>query len=194
MDGHRGLGPNRRVPLLSFARCSRGGKTRALNELEMQLRARDGKRIQTLFVSFSDYSDSHEEKSRGDSSVEMLCRRIAFAARPWDRRSPDDAAHFEFFRNNVVVSRKDVMTWIGRQIVVLLIDELNNIDLDHDIVTFLKTYFLISQGRYYVFSSHTMGTNPENSSPSESFRELQVADLPLSTICGRQKRNLDSKI
>eukprot|EP00751_Fragilariopsis_kerguelensis_P029385 CAMPEP_0170916974 /NCGR_PEP_ID=MMETSP0735-20130129/7109_1 /TAXON_ID=186038 /ORGANISM="Fragilariopsis kerguelensis, Strain L26-C5" /LENGTH=615 /DNA_ID=CAMNT_0011315169 /DNA_START=86 /DNA_END=1929 /DNA_ORIENTATION=- len=151
-----------RVPLTSLARCSRGGKTRALLELEKQL----SQKTSTLFVSFNDFSDCEDEIQRGDSSLEMLCRRIAFAARPQENRDASLMKDFEGFKK-CIVSGEDVTAWLGDQV------------------------FCVKEGRYYVFSSHLSTTNPEEAAPSQSFRKMSNADLPLIENLSVAKTNLN---
>jgi hypothetical protein len=51
--------------------------------------------------------------------------------------------------------------------------------------------FCVSKGRYYLFSSHTSATNPEESLPSQSFREMHIADLPLIHDLSNAKEKLN---
>lgn len=177
-----------RVPLTLLARCSRGGKTRALLELAKGLR--EEKKIPTVFVSFNDFSDCDGEISRGDSSLDMLCRRIAFDARPPSFRSASIAEDFEDFKEYSVPDSA-MSAWLGDHQVVLLIDELNGVELDRDIVHFLKKNFCQREGRYYVFSSHLSSTNPEGAVPSNSFRDMRVAGLPLIQDLSGARDKLD---
>ena len=179
-----------RVPITSLARCSRGGKTRALFELAKAFRERS---VPTLFVSFNDFSDCDDEMSRGDSSLEMLCRRIAFDARPARFRTVPrrDDLDFKAFKKYAITA-DEVSAYLATNQVVLLIDELNRVELDEAIVRFLKDTFLIQPGRYYVFSSHLSSTNPEKALPSTSHRPMHVETLPLiQDLSGaRQKLNI----
>eukprot|EP00978_Attheya_sp_CCMP212_P004036 scaffold8672_cov50-Attheya_sp.AAC.2 len=177
-----------RVPLTSLARCSRGGKTRALYELAHKLR--EDMSIATLFVSFNDFSDCQSEIDRGDSSLDMLCRRIAFAARPLENRCESAQDDFKKFIN-FCVSPDEVKAWIGKESIVLLIDELNRVVMDEAVAQFLKMEFCVSKGRYYVFSSHTSATNPEMSLPLQSFRAMDIADLPLIHNLSNAKEKLN---
>ena len=64
-----------RVPPMALVRCSRGGKTRALEELAHILKLQN---IPVVMISLNDYSSLKEwEKADG---VGAVCRRIAFAA------------------------------------------------------------------------------------------------------------------
>ena len=175
-----------RVPITSLARCSRGGKTRALYELAKALREQC---IPTLFVSFNDFSNCDYEILRGDSSLEMLCRRIAFDARPASLRTGAISDDFKAFKKYSITA-DEVSSFLGTNQVVLLIDELNNVELDKDIVLFLKENFLTQRGRYYVFSSHLSSTNPEKALPSLSFRDMEVKTLPLIQDLSGARQNL----
>ncbi len=62
---------------MALVRCSRGGKTRALEEIAHSLR-RKRPEISVVFVSFND--DSVIKDWEHADPVAALCRRIAFAA------------------------------------------------------------------------------------------------------------------
>lgn len=176
-----------RVPITSLARCSRGGKTRALYELAKALREQC---IPTLFVSFNDFSDCEDEISSGDSSLKMLCRRIAFDARPASFRTGAISNDFDAFKKYTITA-DEVSAFLANNQVVLLIDELNRVELDKDIVLFLKKNFLTQPGRYYVFSSHLSSTDPEKAMPSDSFRAMGVETLPLIQDLSGARQNLN---
>ena len=67
----------RRVAPLCLARCSCGGKTRALHEIAIRL-----KEIlpdtAVIYVTFKDFSDLNDKDQK--DPIGALCRRIAFAA------------------------------------------------------------------------------------------------------------------
>ena len=109
--------------MTSLARCSRGGKTRALYELAKALCEQC---VSTLFVSFNDFSECKDEISGGDSILEMLCRRIAFDARPASFRTGAISEDFNAFKKCIIMA-DEVSAFLETNPVpvVLLIDELN---------------------------------------------------------------------
>ena len=176
-----------RVQMTSLARCSRGGKTRALLELAKALRDRC---VPTIFVSFNDFSDCSHEIDDGHSSLDMLCRRIAFAVRPARLRTGAPADDFKLFRNSNI-SSDEISSFLSDRQVILLIDELNKVKMDRNLALFLKENFLVQPGRYYVFSSHLSSTNPEKALSSVSMREMNVETLPLIEDVSNARQSLE---
>jgi hypothetical protein len=141
-----------RIPPMAFARCTRGGKTRALKEIAMMLKTRRPD-VSVIYVSFND-STSVEEWEQ-DDPVQTLCRRIAYQAKP----PTADSLSFSEFRYSL-----EVKDWLGNTPCVLLVDELNLLNClpgendeekrkGSNFAAFIKQTFLANQGRYFVFSS-----------------------------------------
>jgi hypothetical protein len=176
-----------RVAPTALIRCSRGGKTRALTEVALRLKATVDP-VAVLFVSFNDFS-SIEDWEQGDP-VAALCRRIAFVA----RRPNSSDASVDLFKEynkrfaNADVKPEQILEWLGDTPCVLLIDELNNISNlktanwspGRKLATFLKKNFLVSANRYLVFTSHVADTSGQLTSfmDSASARDAIVIELP----------------
>jgi hypothetical protein len=167
-----------RVPPMAFVRCSRGGKTRAMNEMASILRKRTEACV--LFVSFNDFSSIASWEQR--DPVGALCRRIAFAARK------DRSLEYEAFAKAEVTSDQ-IIEWLGDTPRILVIDELNKIDLlwraDHsevadDLGLFLKSFFLMKANSYFIFSSHIVSLTEKLSKhmTSPCDRDVIVWELP----------------
>jgi hypothetical protein len=112
--------------------------------------------------------------------------RIAYAS----YRNRKDAVKFAKFREGVNVSEEDVVSWLKQTPAILLIDELNGLDalndqpketLSRPISQFLKKYFLRSAGRYFIFSSHVVGTTDKlvKFMDDNANRDVTVLQLPL---------------
>ena len=114
-----------RVQPMALMRCSRGGKTRVLLELNKMLRERNPE-VSVVYVSFNNFSSLEAWELR--DPVAALCRRIAFSA-----LRERNATHggFDAFRNTTVME-DDIIRWLGDTACVLLIDELNVLELDED--------------------------------------------------------------
>ena len=196
-----------RVEPLAVSRCSRGGKTRSLIEIANMNFTHGKQKVPVVFVSFNDYSplDSHDQ----ENPLEALLLRIAFAAwkeidkkyKPQVKLDPTESPHsktktllssvFTAFRKDYHVTEEDVLNWLGDAPALLIVDELNNLDKlavkdsaeTKKMVDFIKTYFLKEQGRYFVFSTHTLstlecfGVYMEHSSNSD--RGVLLQELPL---------------
>jgi hypothetical protein len=176
-----------RVAPAALIRCSRGGKTRALKEVALRLKATVNQ-VAVLLVSFNGFS-SIKDWEQGDP-VAALCRRIAFVAR---RPDSSDASHDlvkEYNKRfaNADVKPEQILEWLGDTPCVLLIDELNNItnlktadwSPGRMLATFLKENFLASANRYLVFTSHVADTSGQLVSfmDSTSARGALVMELP----------------
>ncbi len=167
-----------RVPPMALVRCSRGGKTRALQELARMLKSRN---IPVVMISLNDYSSLKEwEEADG---VGAVCRRIAFAA-SLDRdfgRSLEQYEHFSKQKWNVTAQQ--VEEWLSDHPCVLLIDELNNLPQSRDLADFLKRNFVCRRNRYLIFSSHVLATTTELSAFMDgsggSKRGVLLRELPL---------------
>ncbi len=92
----------------------------------------------------------------------------------------------DFFGPNFSVSSETIHQWVGSNQCVLLIDELNKLMVESspalkEVSTFLKSTFLDTHGRYFIFTSHVSDTTTKlaayMSSPSD--RDVVVAQLPL---------------
>ena len=144
-----------------------------------------------IYVSFNDFSDVKRWEQA--SPLDALLRRIAFVlADPAWNESTDKFAEFRATKVEVC----QITTWLERlkaQNVpcVLLMDEMNNFpeimasgsEVARDFAEFLKDNFLRKKGRYFVFSSHVVGTTERLQSyldySSESDRKVLTRELPL---------------
>ncbi len=167
-----------RVQPLALIRCSRGGKTRVLLELNKMLRERLPD-IAVIYVSFNDFSSLEAWEIR--DPVSALCRRIAFTAL---RERTITREGFKVF-NHTLVQENDIIQWLGNTPCLLLIDELNLLELDCFgaplMATFLKETFLCQRGRYFAFSSHVLpsGHGLADFMDSISERGIMIHQLPL---------------
>jgi len=109
---------HRRTMAVALTRCSRGGKTRSLEELARALRDED---IPVLLITFSDYSTVSKESGEQGDPLSALLFRIAFVA----MNKPPFT--FSIFRENYAVSEADIRAWLGKSKCVLLLDELNRL-------------------------------------------------------------------
>jgi hypothetical protein len=179
-----------RVRPTAFIRCSRGGKTRALKELNKELLAKlDSTAV--VYISFNDFAALHEWELR--DPVGAICRRIAFAAL---KQRDDTAAGFDRFRETRV-TESDIGEWLGKTPCVLLIDELNVLELDATggrlVAKFLKGLFLFTRGRYFAFSSHVVPTarGLADFLDSISERGVDILELPLIPSLAEAREKLD---
>lgn len=173
-------GNSNRVPPAAFIRCSRGGKTRTLLELNKMLRAKYPQ-VAVVYISFNNFSSLASWEHR--DPLGALCRRIAFAAL---KQRDATRAGFKVFRPTSV-RESDIISWLGATPCMLLIDELN-VGLDGveasdvaPLVQFLKDNFLFTQGRYFAFSSHVVpgGRGLADFMDSVSERGIVIHQLPL---------------
>lgn len=155
-------GVERRIAPTALVRCSRGGKTRALREVGRHLYDADidGRPLRVMFVSFNDATPY--ERGEASSPLESLLARIAYAALRPERREAIGALHQEGALR-IAVRERDIVTWLATHPCVLLIDELNKVDgVDGEagrvLGRFLRTHFLTTAGRYFIFSSHVCAT------------------------------------
>ena len=193
----------RRRPMV-LARCSRGGKTRSLKEIGQSFKKSHSDCL-VIYVSFNDYSCPNAEEM--SNPLEALCLRIAFEAQM--TLSVDRALKgedFSEFRKRFTVTAHTIEEWIGRSTstpCLLLIDELNSLippPDSHDrelndsekaarkeFYKFLKDRFLSPAHRYFVCSSHVVGTVRLLSKylDNESNREIYMQQLPL--ICNMKQ-------
>ncbi len=167
-----------RVHPTAFIRCSRGGKTRVLLELNKLLREQLPN-VAVVYVSFNNFSSLEPWELR--DPLGALCRRIAFSAL---KQRDATAAGFRKFRRTCV-SEKDIEDWLGGTPCILLIDELNVLELDAKgaplVAGFLKKCFLFTRGRYFAFSSHVVprGQGLSDFMDSISERGIVIHQLPL---------------
>lgn len=177
-----------RVPPMALARCSRGGKTRALLEIGQALRTAG---IVVIDVSFADYSDV--EQWEQEDPLGALCRRIAFAGLQGRNMLHSRAEWLDY--KNTSVTGKQIRQWIGAQPCVLLIDELDALDglqvagatasLSRgieELVEFVQEVFIAPAGRYCVFTSHVVATAQlleRYMEPTHSGRDVIVRGLPI---------------
>jgi hypothetical protein len=138
-----------RVRPLVVVRYSRGGKTRLLQEAEIDLWKLG---IPVIRISFNDATPY--SKAESDDLLRSLLSRIAYAA----MRNPPQ---WQPGRLPVLVSQDTIVQWLGDSPCVLLIDELNkmlNADNAESVAFFLRDNFLSRPGRYFVFTTHIKGT------------------------------------
>jgi hypothetical protein len=199
-------------PPMAVVRCSRGGKTRALNEIanlvySTSRKPGSDKPVVVILVSFNDFSSllPHEH-----DPLQALCQRIAFAARkrePHDSRSEGEIFQ-EFMAKDYDIGKDHIIQWLdGFDIrAVLIVDELNNLseltepksipalEFGH----FIKTYFLGAGGRYFVFSSHVIMTLSFFSEYVDrsfgSARIVTVQELPLVDNLSTAMENLYKRL
>ena len=170
--------PTSRVSPMALVRCSRGGKTRALEELAHSLR-KERPGLVVIFVSFNNYSRIRDWEYA--DPVAALCRRIAFAALSIEH--PSDKDYDPFALTSVTMDH--IVTWLHDLPCVLLIDELNLLKMDkseaEQLACVLKSHFLTSMGRFFVFSSHVMPSSERlsNFMDSVSERQVDLRQLPL---------------
>ena len=181
---------NRKAPM-ALVRCSRGGKTRALYELNRELRERHPD-VAVIYISLNGFSSLEPWELR-DDPVQAFCRRIAFRASAHYVLNDHarNGAMFQKFLYNI--QPQHITSWLGETPCILMIDELNVLDLVGDkegiawdraaLGMFLRSTFLYPSGRLLVFSSHVLPQYfkffeyLESSSMSE--RPVLVRDLPL---------------
>ncbi len=172
-----------RVAPLALIRCSRGGKTRALYELAKSLRHASPD-VAVVYVSFNDYSGVRDWER--ENPVCALCCRIAFAAlfSAESAAEPNKGLYDRFA--NTSVTADVVRNWLSDKPCLLLIDELNVLEMRkekaRELAEFLKANFLITTGRFFVFSSHFLpppGTGLAFFMDHASERPLVVEMLPL---------------
>eukprot|EP00934_Nitzschia_sp_Nitz4_P006967 Nitzschia sp. Nitz4//scaffold155_size52807//46639//49418//NITZ4_006803-RA/size52807-processed-gene-0.10-mRNA-1//1//CDS//3329537390//6957//frame0 len=175
---------------VAFIRCSRGGKSRTLKEIQYKLHGQTfGNTVMNaILVSFNDFS-SVEDLDRRDP-LRALCRRIAFAAMAEvSKDNKKDSATFDEKARFLDVNPDQIVTWLGDDTpCVLLIDELNVLldrestpaDKNADFARFLKKHFLAKKNRCVVFTSHISTEAHALSSfmDSVSSRNVQVSRLP----------------
>jgi hypothetical protein len=167
-----------RVQPMALVRCSRGGKTRALEEIGHCLR-RKRPEVAVICVSFNDYSSIQDWEH--PDPVAALCRRIAFAALNIKNATKHD--YDRFAKTNVTGS--DILNWLKDSPCVLLIDEFNLLNMTREqanpMADFLKTHFLFDSGRFFVFSSHVLpkSVSLANFMDSVSDRGVKLRQLPL---------------
>ena len=163
-----------RVSPIVLVRCSRGGKTRSLIELNKWLREKRSD-VAVVHISFNDSTPVRAGES--SSPVDALCRRIMFEAYP-----KEAGVSFDDFGQSM---ESAVLNWLKDTPCILLIDELNVLDVRDDaarvFAMFLKTHFLTKKNRFFVFSSHVLpsGNGLSDFMDSMSERGVLVEPLPL---------------
>jgi hypothetical protein len=111
---------------MALIRCSRGGYTRALTEIDFALKEQMPDSV-VLSVSFSAFSFMQDWEQF--DPIVALCRRIAFAAvcsKPGSKLTEGDY-HEHFAR--MTVKPADIFSWLKHNPCVLMIDELNRLDV-----------------------------------------------------------------
>ena len=201
-------GKDHRVAPMALVRCSRGGKTRALNEIANLKFSYNDRAVIVIFVSFNDFSDLDDDDQ--DNPLQALLQRIAFAAlqsRYLENKGKTMHEQFRDFRRcKYSFSSDEIMLWLGDHPALLLVDELNNLNeltvrgsnKAKEFAEFVKQFFIIPQGRYFVFSTHIMSTLESFGAlldPSRaSDRTVVLLDLPLVHDLFAARQNLDSAL
>jgi hypothetical protein len=183
-----------RVAPIGLVRFARGGKSRALHEIEQYFRNHH-KDITVIFVSFNDVSSLVAEE-RADP-VEALCRRICFWFLKDRTNSNDFGAQFDEILQ-CKVDCKAVLQYLGNGPCILLIDELNQFVKAETraLAEFLKTNFLVRKGRFFVFSSHVLTTKQilREFMDGDSDREVEILKLPTIPSLGEAREKLVSDL
>ena len=199
-------GGDTRVPPLVLVRCTRGGKTRALTEMERRLKITPKWDVVVIRISTNDFSGLDECDDLGDH-IQILCRRIAFfLLHPYDpcKTNPEEYRKAQWRNFDGTVSKEVLEDWLGDRKCILLIDELNNLGVvSRECATWLKNVFLGVSGRYLVFTSHIVSTSrklidymePRVAEGVQQFsrRGILVKELPLVPNLTRA-RELDGPI
>ena len=170
-----------RVPPMGFICCHRGGKTRALKEIGIAIKASMPDTV-VLSVSLAEYLPCESEKN---DLVTALCHRIAYFA--LDTVTKNSIRGFYDFRKNTCIDELSIIKWLGNQKCVLLIDDLNvgTADIKKKVLRrfykFLKDNFLSQAGRYLVFTSHAVSTTEQllDYIDSVSKRWIVIKELPV---------------
>ena len=191
----------KRNPPLGLARCSRGGKSRALKEIAAKCRNHPingfdvvddtpvavKPTLTCIYVCFNDTTSI--EPWEQDDPLQALLRRIAFGAAAKTEEKPQSFA--SFMEDRPTWDMASFLEWIGNTPCLLLIDELNLLkkftergSLEaSNFGIFLKKYFIGMENRYLVFSSHLLGTlnffSRYLDSSEASSRHVELLDLPL---------------
>lgn len=159
---------DRRVEPMAVVRCSRGGKTRFLEELADSGVKYDEDPVSVIFVSFNDLSELDQDDQ--EDPLQALLIRIAFAALKPQRQESGNRTRSEQFsefrQKNYVTTKTDILQWLGDSPTLLLVDELNNLDEltvtnSHkaaEFATFVRKFFLTPKGRFFVFTTHSLST------------------------------------
>lgn len=167
-----------RKPPMALARCSRGGKTRALSEIahRLSLKLPDAAIISISFNALTALTDWEQEDPIG-----AICRRIAYIA-----TGSQNHIKFSDFVMNVLPAQ--IINWLGNQPSVLLIDELNTMSaltdksqVAYNVCAFIKDNFISPKNRYFIFSSHGVSTPAKLSvfMDNNSGRDVLVRQLPI---------------
>jgi hypothetical protein len=186
-----------RVPPMALARCTRGGKTRALKEIAMLLKKRRPD-VSVIYISFNDWTCVKEWEQ--NNPIQILCRRIAYREKP----ATMDSLCFSEFGYSLAVEE-----WLGNTPCVLLVDELNQLNCLHgdndekkrigaEFARFINKVFLGNKGRYFVFSSHIVPASLKLTIYMENMgnRDYVCQQLPVIddlTVCN-ELLHLDQKL
>ena len=109
-------GGETRVPPLASVRCTRGGKTRALTEMERRLKITPKwDDVVVIRISTNDFSGLDECDDLGDH-IQILCRRIAFfLLHPYDpfKTNPEEYRKAQWRNFDGTVSKEVLEDWLG---------------------------------------------------------------------------------
>ena len=157
-----------RVPPMALVGCSRSGKTRTLEEIAASLARNGTYPAVVLLVTFNDYSTSPITGEDQEDPLQALCQRIAFAAtRIADHSSSSSlkTAYKLFRRQNYHIDPNRIEDWLAGSRAILLVDELNFLKgltsktpQAYEFGDFIRSNFLSDAGRYFIFTSHVLGT------------------------------------
>ena len=196
---------NDRVGMMILVRCTRGGKSRALREIENALWEGKGKKNKVLLIRISCNDYSSIEDWEQDDPCRALCRRIAFVVKNRDKDSEALKEAWEGF--NKTASKSVIDEWLGDEPCILMVDELNQlkaltkeeenekitpeekrkrITSTKECVLWMKKKFMGKLNRYAVFTSHNISTankledylDPQTSD-GKSLRVAIIEELPL---------------
>jgi len=101
--------------------------------LKERLRGDD---VAVIYISLNDQTSLINWESL--NPIDAICRRIAFAALPRTEETQD----FKSFAEEVEVSSKAIVEWLGASPRILLIDELNKLEGMTDPGNVAKQHFL----------------------------------------------------
>jgi len=142
---------------MAVIRSSRGGKFKALYELSRVLKERlRGDDVAVIYISLNDQTSLISWESL--NPIDAICRRIAFAALP----RTEETQSFKSFAEEVELSSRAIVQWLGESPRILLIDELHKFEgmtdpgnvAMKDFAAFLKNHFLTYDKEYFAVWFH----------------------------------------
>ena len=128
-----------RVPPMAVVRCSRGGKTRTLNEIAHIMRnvspqKPEDHRLAVLLITFNDFMHLSETEEKEEDTLQVFLKLVAFMAtykfeKTFSQNPEEDIIKaFDKVRSSSTFYDPEIFTaWFGKYGILLLIDELNNL-------------------------------------------------------------------